>query len=356
MKPLLKKQIALQRLFNQQIALHSFQTPQQIVAHMGAMQAQDYEMAKWAIGARLNNSHINSVEEALNAHTIFRTHILRPTWHFVSSNDIRWMLNLTAPNILKLLNAGLKKAGINEQVMLQSLKIIEKILANKTALTRNEIMAQLLQNRIQIDESNASPIMMYAELKGIVCNGPKKDKQHTYLLLDELVPGNHSLTREEALAQLTKRYFVSHGPATLHDFIWWSGLGVKEARLGLEAIKHELLSEKIEEEEYWFGNIPNIPAKQTQQTHFLPAFDQYIIGYKNRTASLHPTHFSSVVTNNGIFKPSIVKNGEVIGTWKRTIKKDQVLIESNFFDTNNQLSSKELNKATQLVETFLKAR
>lgn len=356
MKPLQKKQIALYRLHNQQIALHSFQTPQQIVAHMGAMQAQDYEMAKWAIGVRINNSNIDLVEEALNTHTILRTHVLRPTWHFVAASDIKWMLTLTAPNVLKLLNPLLKKAGIDEQVLQQSIKTIQKILAKKTALTRTEIMAQLALQGVQTDELMAAHIMMYAELKGIVCNGPKKDKQHTYLLLDELVHDNTSLSREEALSKLAKRYFVSHGPATLQDFIWWSGLGVKDARLGLEAIKYELLSEKIEEQEYYFESIPNMPAKQTPQTYFLPAFDQYIIGYKDRTVSLHPTHFSSVVTNNGIFKPSIVKNGEVIGTWKRTIKKYQILIEPTFLDAANQLSSKELNKAIQPVENFLKAR
>ncbi|MES2655225.1 MAG: winged helix DNA-binding domain-containing protein [Bacteroidota bacterium] len=356
MKPLIKNQIALHRLHNQQIALHSFHTPQQIVAHLGAVQAQDYEMAKWAIGARLHNSHNDLIEQALNTHTIFRTHILRPTWHLVAATDIKWMLALTAPHVLKLLNPSLKKVGFDEHILQRIIKIIQKVLAQKTALTRTEIITQLALQGIKTDELHASHIMMYAELKGIVCNGPKKDKQQTYLLLDELVTNDTSLNREESLGKLAKRYFVSHGPATLQDFIWWSGLGVKDARLGLESIKHELLYEKIEEQEYWFESLQTIPTKQKSQTYFLPAFDQYIIGYKDRTASLHPTHFSNVITNNGIFKPSIVRNGEVIGTWKRTIKKDQVLIEPTFFDTANQLNSKELNKATQLVETFLKAR
>lgn len=352
MKHSFKEQIALQRLHNQQIALHSFQTPHEIVAHLGAVQAQDYEMSKWAIGARLTNSHNDLVEHALNTNTIFRTHILRPTWHLVAATDIKWMLALTGPGVLKLLNPPLKKAGIDEQVLQLCMKTIEKMLAHKTALTRTEIMDQLSLQGIRTDELKASYIMMYAEQKGIVCNGPKKDKQHTYLLLDELVPGNTILSREEALAKLAKKYFVSHGPVTLQDFIWWSGLGVKDARLGLEAVKHELLCEKTGEQEYWFKSLQNISGKQTH-TYFLPAFDQYIIGYKDRTASLHPTHFGKVVTNNGIFKPSIIKNGEVIGTWKRSFKKDRVLIEPHFFDAGKQLNSKELSKAIQAVESFL---
>ncbi len=344
--------IANIRLFNQQINSSEFQDPKALVSYMGAMQAQDYGLAKWAVGLRVNGATHDSVQSALDKGEIVRTHVLRPTWHFIAAEDARWMLALTAPHIKNSMGSMNKQLELDDSIFKKSNDIIEKTLANRSHLTREEIMAKIAESGIIVSPQRAAHLMMFAELDGIACNGIMKGKQHTYSLLDEKpLKKVLVLNREEALATLAKRFFVSHGPATLQDFCWWSGLPMGDVRKGLETIKNELISEIFDNQTYWFS--PDTKFTEKESIYFLPSFDEFMVSYKDRSASIEAHLKSQAMTSNGIFKPIIVVNGKVIGIWKRTIKMNKLLIEPQFFYPDNTLTKDVMMKATEELGKFL---
>jgi hypothetical protein len=352
-------------------------TPQEIVSWMGAMQAQDYPMAKWAVGMRLPEATDATVERAITSGEILRTHVLRPTWHFVAAADIRWMLALTAPHIRRAMGSE-RRLEITDEVVKKTNTLIEKLLRGRQ-LTREEIMVELANKGIPTDENRSAHLMMHAELAGVVCSGALEGKQQgrqtIYALLDERVPPTPVLKRDEALAELTKRYFLSHGPATVQDYGWWSGLPAADVRAGLEMAKHLLATETIGGQQYWFDASAAIPSNEpppSQQqsasadflknplegpeTYCLPAFDEFMVSYKDRSASLDATHTSHTITGNGIFKPIIVVNGAVVGIWKRSFKSDRVNIEATLFRPVSQVTTRSIHAALERFGEFLQMK
>lgn len=351
------EEIANYRLASQKLLKENEQTPQEIVQHLGAVQAQDYAMAKWAIGSRCNATE-KEIEEAVNSGKIIRTHILRPTWHFVSADDIYWMLDVSGPQVKRIILSETKKYGYGEKEFERINSNIEKILSGNNHLTREEIIQELNIKKVS-GEYYLSPvlIMMYAELTGLVCNGKMKGKKITYSLLEEKVSKPQSkLTKEEGLAKLAKRYFESHGPATLLDFSWWSGFPPTTAKLAINSIESELNSIEIDNQKYWFGTDFSEADNFRESVHFLPAFDEILISYKTREASILLEHQSNAFTKNGIFKPIILENGKVIGLWKRTVKKDHTKIETTFFSVLDETKKNTLFKAIQSFEDYLETK
>lgn len=351
------QEISHYRLASQKLFKTSHQTPQEIVQHLGAMQAQDYAMAKWAIGSRCDASE-KAIEESINSGKIIRTHILRPTWHFVSSEDIYWMLDLSGTQVKRIILSETRKQGYDEKEFEKINSALEKILAGNNHLTRDEIMKELYIRKFS-DDYILSPvlIMMYAELEGLVCNGKMKGKQTTYALLEERVSKpSTKLTKEEALAKLAKRYFESHGPATLLDFSWWSGFSLATVKSAIHSIESELNSVEIDNHKYWFGTNFSEVDNFSESVHFLPAFDEILISYKTREASILLEHQSKAFTKNGVFKPVILENGKAIGTWKRTIKKDHVKIETEFFNDMDKIKKNTLFEAIKPFENYLETR
>ncbi len=344
--------IAKHRLISQQLAGTKFTTPKQIVSHFGAMQAQDYEMAKWAIGVRIGKTE-KEIEQAINAGEIIRTHILRPTWHFVSAGDLRWMLALTAPHVKAATAFACRHFGLDDKTVLRSNNIIQKSLTGGKHLTREELMSLLQKKGIAITPLRSIHIMLRAELEAIVCNGPKRGKQFTYALVDEKVPSVKALEKEKALAELAKRYFTSHGYATLQDFCWWSGLTVANAKMGLESIRSGLDCAKIDNQTYWSG--PGYPNElgNFERAVFLPAYDEFMVGYKDRSASLGASNAKDTITSNGIFKPVILINGKVEGIWRRDLKNDHMIVEPHFFKAKNKLKKKALLESVKPYGDFL---
>ncbi|HTB31819.1 MAG TPA: winged helix DNA-binding domain-containing protein [Bacteroidia bacterium] len=350
---MIHSEIAHLRLYSQQIAATKMQSPKEMVAWMGAIQAQDYAMSKWAIGVRLPGSTDEEIDTAIDKGEIIRTHILRPTWHLVSADDIYWMLELTAPHVISGVNSTANSLGLTKAIISKCNKILEKALRDGNHLTREELMALLNKAKISTESFRSIHIMFHAELNGIVCNGIRKGKNNTYALLAERVPKKKTVPREEALAKLAKKYFLSHGPATVKDFVWWSGLPVKDARNALEMIRSNFISETIGEETYWFANSFSIPKKNNSSVYLLPAFDEFLISYKDRAASFPLGNHKKAFTNNGIFRPVIVINGHVTGIWKRTIKKDKVIIETDLFQPHNKASISLIEKAAGSFGCFL---
>jgi hypothetical protein len=348
--------IAKFRLASQQISETKFKTAKDVVGWMGAMQAQDYAMTKWAVGVRLANTTDQVIETAINNGEIIRTHLLRPTWHLVSADDIYWALELTAPRVKISLQARDKELGLTESNFSKSNTVLEKALRDRKNLTREEIITEFEKAGLITNGSEVSHLLLRAELERIVCSGAIKGGKPTYALLEERVPKTKSLTKEEALANLAKKYFTSHGPATIQDFIWWSGLSVNNAKLALEMAKGDLIPETINSQTFWIDKSFSTPKIDRELVYFLPAFDEFIISYKDRSASLPFENHNKTVSSNGVFRPIIVVNGQVIGIWKRTVKNDRVIIEIALFEQSAKNSKSAIENAAIQFGQFLEKK
>lgn len=325
-------QITNMRLQNQGVAHPDRQSPDAVVAWHGAMQAQDYAHARWAVGLRLPDASDAGISAAIDRGDIIRTHVLRPTWHLVAASDIRWMLDLSAPQIKAACAALNRQLGLDEAIFQRCNEVFRKVLAGGRQLTREELMAELAHSGIAADRHQATHIMVWAELDAVVCNGAHRGAKNTYALFDERVPAQKLPARADALAELARRYFTSHGPATLADFQWWSGLRVADARAGLEAVQHQLISETMDGQVFWMADAPAPKGTPASGLHLLPAFDEFLVSYKDRSASLDTSKQAQAITGNGIFKPVIVSGGRVRGVWRRELKKDTVAIETELFE------------------------
>jgi hypothetical protein len=323
---------------------------------MGAMQAQNFAMAKWAIGVRLLNSTEHEINGAIDRGDIIRTHLLRPTWHFASASDVSWMLELTAKKVKASMKSRQQQLGLTEAIITKSNSIIEKALRGGKHLSRAELQLELIESGVAIYDNRLSHLLAHAELDGLICSGVVKNGEPAYALLQERVVKTGMLTRHEALAALAKKYFWSHSPATLQDFTWWSGLTISEATLALEMVKSELTSEQIDNRIYWIPQTFSLPRIGKDLVHLLPAFDEFIISYQDRSASLTDVDHKKAVSNNGIFRPTIVVNGQVMGIWNRTIKKDTVLIETELFKRPIKRTLRLVEKAAEQYGGFLELK
>ncbi|MDR3246523.1 MAG: winged helix DNA-binding domain-containing protein [Prevotellaceae bacterium] len=339
------------RIISQRLTGEKLQTPKDIVSWMGAMQAQDFNMVKWAVGMRLTGYTEKMVEEAFNRGDILRTHVMRPTWHLVTPGNIRWMLSLSAEKIKSSAKSRDRDLEITEELYSKSNDVITKSLEGKNHLTREALGEELKKAKILINPARLVHFMMRAELDGVICSGALQGKKHTYALLDEIAPTAKTLYRDEALAQLVKTYFTSHCPATLQDFVWWSGLSKTEAKKGLDAVKSYFVTEKIDNQEYLIANEFASIANSEKSVFLLPAFDEYIISYRDRTAALSSEHQRKAISSQGVFRPTILVNGQVTGLWRKS--PTQTVIP-DFFDLPNSDTKNRVEKAIDCFKAFLK--
>jgi hypothetical protein len=319
------KAIALQRLYQQRLSHAPLATPEEVVGWLGAVQSQEYAGAKWSLALRMQDPQDDAIERAYNEGTILRTHVLRPTWHFVPAADIRWMLELTAPRILAQSGHRSRQLELDAAQYALSNEIIARALQGGLYLTRPELGGALAEAGIPAaDGSRLGHIVMHAELEAVICSGPRRGKQMTYALLDERAPHARSLPREEALAELTRRYFTGHGPATVRDFVWWSGLTMADARAGLAMCDTHLTREEIDGSAYWFSATSQPVAKPYERANLLPTFDEFLVGYAGFGASRTEGWNISEV---GAFAAMIVLRGRIVGSWRRTFKGRTIVME-----------------------------
>jgi hypothetical protein len=322
-------EIRQHRLFNQRIS-HPFDgKPEEVVRWLGAVQAQDYAGAKWSLGLRLQGASDLDVGTAFNEGSILRTHMLRPTWHFVHPEDIRWMLSLTGPRVHAVNGHRYRALELDSGNFKRSQEILIRSLKGGKHLTRKELGEAFQVGGIPSPEGQRlAYLLMHAELEGLVCSGPRRGKQFTYALLDERVPPGKSFSREEALVKLAERYFASRGPARVHDFAKWSGLTVADARLGLEGVKDRLQMDCLEDQEYWFP--PALPQKLAEKpaAHLLSIYDEYVSGYKGWELFADEKDGKELAGLGNGLNYIIVIDGQVIGWWRREIGKDLVKLET----------------------------
>jgi hypothetical protein len=347
-------QLIAQRLGNQMLTASSPQGVEEMVAALGAVQSQDYTGAKWALGARVATLTDAAVDRAFDEGRILRTHVLRPTWHFVAPADIRWMLALTAPRVHGFSGSYYRKHELETKVFTRCHKAIARALEGGKHLTRNELQAALRKAGIESDNLRLGLIVMHAELSALICSGPRRGKQFTYALLEERVPAKRELSGDEALAELTRRYVTSHGPVTVRDFSWWSGLSMADARRGLAAIASELEQHVLEELTYYSHASSRKAAKRpaTPTAWLLPNYDEYFIAYKDRDIVLHGT--PSNLGARPEFAHLLSIDGRLAGTWKRMLSPRASGVELRTFQPLTKAERTSVDKAVKRYAEFLK--
>jgi len=321
-------EVGVQRLVTHRLAGAPCTTPEEVVRWMGALQAQDYTQALWAIGLRTRSSTLAHVERAIAERKIVRTWPFRGTLHVVPAEDARWMLTLSAPRTLRGATRRMAQLELDEAAMERCATLFRDALAGGKRLTRAAMMTLLDDAGIPPTGQRGYHILWRLAQVGLICFGPREGTQQTFVLLDEWIPTSREVPREDALAELAGRYFSSHGPATVHDFAWWAGLTLTDARSGHDAAQSRLIVDRIDGKDYWMsGDSPGYAAHDGSTVHLLPGFDEYVLGYTDRGDVLAPEHASKIVPgNNGIFMPSVVVAGHVAGAWKRTLTKNALAI------------------------------
>jgi len=334
----------LRRLYHQRITHPHFKDTAEVVSWLGAMQGQDYLGTKWAFGLRLPGSTDADIEQAIIDGVVMRTWALRGTLHFVAPADIHWLLDLLAPRQIAGNKGRYKQLELDEPTLIRSTDLIVKALQDGAHLTRPELFMILEAEGISTAGQRGVYMLQRAALERRIYQGEMRGKDTTFHILK----AGKTLPKDEALAELALRYFSSRGPATLADYVNWSGLPITEARSGLESVKSKLIEESIDGQTYWLSTEKHKHPERT--VYLLPGFDEYILGYKDRTAVVEPQFLDAICPGgNGIFKPTIVYDGQVVGIWQRTLKKKTVEITLEPF---RPLSSAVIDKVNETAAEF----
>ena len=344
-------EICRRRLAGQFLTTVKPESGAEVVRALGAVQAQDYAGAKWAVGQRTTGRTDAEIERELETGQILRTHVLRPTWHFVVPADIRWMLELTGPRVSAAMAPVNRRLELDQSVYRRAYRVFTKALGGGTCLTRSELAANLTRAGVTgASGQRLGHLMLQAELDGVVCSGPRREKQFTYALLDERAPPAPSLSRDEALAELTRRYFTRRGPATPRDYAWWSGLTVTDAKRGIALVAEALERLTIDDTDYWVAADAPRLTRQSLSAHLLPNYDEYFIGFRDRSAIGHRVRDTSSVTGGSALIPHvIVVNGELVGVWRRAFEKDRVAVSLELFTA---LATRERDRVAAEVRRF----
>jgi hypothetical protein len=343
--------IAKYRLTSQQIAETGFKSPMEMVEWFCAVQGQEYAQTKWGLGLRLPHLKDADMENDINEGKILRTHLLRPTWHLVSAEDIRWLLTLTAPRV-HIANAYMyRKIELDAKTLNPCMDIIIRLLQGNKHLTRDEINQAFAKNGILASGHRLSYIMMYAELEKIVCSGIRQGNQFTYALFDERVKPARHITDDEALNRLTAQYFKSRGPATVQDYATWSGLALKDCKRGLETVKNKLHAITADGAEYYVSDDAVFTGKPVEDICLLPIYDEYIMGYKDRSAIMEYAK-SRKAESSFKYDCMIIYDGQIIGTWKRTITSKRIELKYDLFSTLTDVQQEKFRDAMNRFARF----
>lgn len=327
------KDIAHLRLTNQLIVGSNLTDPAAVVRTLGAMQAQDYGQSLWAVGLRTKGAKVDDILQAVESGKILRTWPMRGTIHWVPAEDAKWMVALNGEKTISSARSRHVEMSLDDKVFGRAEELLRRELEGGKRLSRPKIRELLIENKFDVGEQRVGHILGALSLRGVLCIGPMEGKQQTFVLLDEWAPNPRNLSREEGLGELATRYFQSHGPATLIDFATWASLAQRDAKIGLELAKPHLTSVNVEGADYWLGrDTPSIDLSAVSKTYLLAAFEEYLLGYKDRAAAIADPEHAVASYVNGIFYPLIVSDGQALGTWKRTIKAKSISVSFTAFE------------------------
>jgi Winged helix DNA-binding domain len=350
--------VTRQRLHNQFITRPTFEKPGDVVRWLGAVQAQDFLGSLWAIGLRMHGAVESDIEQAIADRDIVRTWPMRGTIHFVPAEDIRWMLKLMASRVIAGNGARLQRQfGFDAATVSIARKAVTQALQGGKRIIRSKLYTVLEDAGVPTVNGRGLILLGWLAHEGIICFGARQGKQATFVLLDEWIEEKRAknLTREEALAELAKRYFTGHGPATVHDFAWWTGLTLADCRAGIEMVGPLLAQEEVEGKTYWVAVDADAAPNFTPDAHLLPPFDEYTVAYKDRSAILDPAHVAvaSVAARGSVLNSVIEINGRIVGNWKRTFEKGSVVITLQPFDALTDAEGKLVAEGADRYGRFL---
>lgn len=344
------RDVAGWRMHNLGLSASPSASVEDVVGHLGAVQSQNFGPGKWSIAQRTKDSRDADVSLAFDAGRIVRTHVLRPTWHFVLATDIRWMLQLTGPRVQAKTAGRLRQLGLDDDLLERCRRLLTDALQGGRQLTRPAIRTLFQAEGVPLEDNRLAHILGDAELRGLICSGCVEGKQQTFALLEERCAEARTLSQDEALTELVARYFSSHGPATLKDFSWWSGLTMTQIRRGLEMVPE---IEQVEVEGLSFFVIGPHPANESsgRTCHLLQTFDEYVVGYTESR------HVMDIADSGGplpnLVPGVIVLDTQVIGTWSRKIHKDEVVIEATLLRRLKRSETEALREETERFGRFV---
>lgn len=349
--------VAARRLRTQRLTGERFATADEAVGWLAAVQSQDYAGAKWALGQRVAGLTDRDTDRLYDAGAILRTHVLRPTWHFVLPDDVRWLLDLTAPRVRMRLTPMDGRLETDGPLRARSQRAMERALGDGHHLTRAELGAALERAGIPATGMRLGHLVMYAELDGLIVSGARRGRQHTYALLAERAPHARRLTREEALGELALRYFRSHGPAQPQDFAWWSGLTIADARRGLALAGSALVEERVVGRSYWTDPHAPPPADEAPAVHLLPNYDEFLVAYRDRSDALDPARGLDTTPFPGgsVLAHVVVLRGQVWGCWRRRAEARQTVVALGPLDVLDPDETVALERAAEDLGRFLGA-
>lgn len=311
--------IAEERLRNQRLTRALRSNPASVVSWFGAVQAQEYGPAKWGLALRLPPGVTDAVvDRAVNQGRILRTHVLRPTWHFVLPADITWMQELTGPHVHRRMGTYQRQLGLDGRKLARAASVVERALGDAGSLTRAELKTHIARAKLPVQPIHLVHYAMYAEVHGLICSGPRRGKQPTYALIADRAPRSTRLTRDEALAELGKRFLRGHAPATVRDFVWWSGLSTADAKRAFEMNRARPLA--VDGLTYWTLGERRASRGKGSGVYLLPIYDEYLVAYRDRRAVPHPQY------SLGAFWNSLVIDGQLAGTWRTARRGKEVAV------------------------------
>ncbi len=305
------------RLLNQQLICPQFDTPAEVVDYMGAMQAQEYRMMRWAVAMRTRKPSAEAFKKAFDSGQIIRLHLLRGTWQLVSATNYWAWLRLCAPKATAVTKGWMSsnKITITEEELTCVRDILIQTLVDKGSATKEDFVQLLAEKGIQMDAHRLSYHIRKAEFEGIICSGTLLPGKATYALAADRVGPPVQIDRDEALASFTRQYFQSHQPATLEDFVWWSGLNITDCRKGIALLGKTIHLEKWVDRDFYLMDDVRTRGFRKGKYLLIPPYDEYLIGYKSRDVVLQTEYKHKAYNNNGIFQPIITCDGWVCGNW-----------------------------------------
>jgi len=351
--PLRDSALIAHRLRNQKLVASDLRRPEDVVSWLGAVQAQDYAGARWALGQRARGLTDAGVRRAFDEGRILRTHVLRPTWHFVAPADLRWLLTLSAPRVHQVSGSVFRQCDLDRPTLSRCRRVFDRVLRDGASLTRSELATALTRAKIPAAGIRLAYIMLHSELERVVTSGPVRGKQFTYALFDERVTTHTALEGDAALAELVRRYFTSHGPATVRDFVWWSGLTTKQTTRGLDIVKPALVKQVSGERTYWSATPTPRAARPPAGAHLLPSYDEYLIAYKDRDPVVDlELPAASAFAGEDAYAHPIVIAGRFAGVWRRRVTAGRVDPEIKPYRRLSREETRALAAATQRLGAF----
>jgi hypothetical protein len=347
--------VARRRMRNSRLTGAVFDAPEEAVRWHLAMQAQDYGPAKWSVGQRSTGLSDEDLDEALRTGSIVRTHVLRPTWHFVAREDLRWLLALSGPRVQQG-NAGrYRELGLDARARARAEKLIVSALEGGDRLTRNQIGDVLDAARFDRSGQRMPYILMHCELEAVIGSGGLSGKQQTYALLDGRVPDGPRLDRDEALVELTRRYLASHGPASVKDLSWWSGLMMADIRRALDLLGSGVSDETIGDVTFWSIVSDDPTPRPSRRTHLLQTYDELVVGYTESRFFADPSAETARAAWSGRTFPTggVLLDGRIGGHWRRTTERNRIRIEVHLYETPTPGDARAVTRAAKAFGRFV---